>query len=742
MRKKIKKANKGIDVDPSLGLKLKNNKLLQNVQNQLFSPIEEDIEPVVDDYIPKNNNNSPMSMKDKMGIFRRDVTNMDYDLQRIQNSLNTPIPASAKKPISAKKPFNFSTSDVQNTFNIAGALFANSLDQPINTNKRKVSEDLSFNSNPYGAFLTPQQGIGQTAIAKNGKSIPTNTNQLVVENDNYKPLSPTTFEITGPSHKDGGTLLQNGSNLVEVQGKEPLIQTEDGTAHIFGAKPILLDINNKNKPVRTNKTYQSLARTIGRKEGTLNKEFNNITDRIIDNPQDQFDTISNNTSEIMLKSTNKKLNSLRQEQVQLAKIQEIDNELFPTKPLKAKYGKSIPKASGGDKLETSFNDIDWLKNPTISNIYGYKGDKFSGVKNATVYSDEDWQGLANKLGFKGGSNKDFQKFLYDLDPTSVQKIHDDFDKKNKTKMTSSTLFDNKIGARWDNIYNHFNTSYLPKIQKNTNSDLKINQSNFFDGEAYSKAFKSATDKLPKGTPTDDSIPGNIKKSSYTKQRYNMKNDVSEIASLLYNPDVVVKNRLSPNFIDSPNISLQNERNQISSNLNSLIQANSDNPAVQSYLAAQSLQAMQSPNEREFNINLQLQDQARKENVNELRRIQGYNNEVDYENSINKASRNFNKFALGRAALSSMGLKRLQNDKTQNDLKAFYDNLTPQYFSDKENIIQFAGNPNAALEEALPSLFKGKTKTYTRDEKGKVIEEKTKQTGKYGASITKMMKTIR
>ena len=90
----------------------------------------------------------------------------------------------------------------------------------------------------------------------------------------------------------------------------------------------------------------------------------------------------------------------------------------------------------------------------------------------------------------------------------------------------------------------------------------------------------------------------------------------------------------------------------------------------------------------------------------------------------------------------MGLKRLQNDKTQNDLKAFYDNLTPQYFSDKENIIQFAGNPNAALEEALPSLFKGKTKTYTRDEKGKVIEEKTKQTGKYGASITKMMKTIR
>jgi len=313
MIKKIKKANKGIDVDPSLGLKLKNNKLLQNVQNQLFSPIEEDIEPVIDDYIPKNNNNSPMSMKDKMGIFRRDVTNTDYDLQRIQNILNTPIPASAKKSISAKKPFNFSTSDVQNTFNIAGALFANSLDQPVNTNKRKVSEDLSFNSNPYGAYLTPDQGIGQTAISKYGKTIPKAKQGMIIENNNYKPISPTTFETTGPSHKDGGSLLQNGNNLVEIEGTEPFIQEPNGTAHIFGAKKILNSDGTRGK-----QTYKSIARNLGKEENKLDKQFNKIENRIVDNPTSQFDSISNNTSEIMLKSTNKKLNSLRDKQISSA----------------------------------------------------------------------------------------------------------------------------------------------------------------------------------------------------------------------------------------------------------------------------------------------------------------------------------------------------------------------------------------------------------------------------------------
>lgn len=804
--------------------------------------------------------------------------------------------AELQEMVSKKPKLKIDTSNLaegfQKTFNTYAAFLAGQMETPINQNKIKPSEDLTFNNNPYGAYLTPDQGIGQTAISKYGKTIPkhpdgasvkdntyvkpsidktliskpkskklnteeyytnkrnqklisgalntgsavappgmssafdvasisygiyneeginpldllknnkkilSNTglkqsyktvpgigrfvsayqagqdfydaklyndsinlvknkkfnnggtlqNEMIIENNNYKPISPTTFETTGPSHKDGGSLLQNGNNLVEIEGTEPFIQEPNGTAHIFGAKKILNLDGTRGK-----QTYKSIARNIGKEENKLDKQFNKIENRIVDNPTSQFDSISNNTSEIMLKSTNKKLNSLRDKQLELAELQEIDNTLFPSP--KARNGKTIPKAPDGitsiyepkyANLTGSANNItknlDAMSNPSN---YDYEIDP----RIAPYY--EAYKSETSKNPKGGKATLAFQQKIAELYPeqvlASLQKHGNTNFGKSKKLSIDNVLsgLDGLDGVRtreWINFA--INPKKKPFTEPNTPYSFKLpNLDSQLTGfnNLEKMSFNAKSNLKSDDTPLLQ-VPPFTSKKPFEKYKYNSKNDVSEIASFLYNPDVVVKNRLSPIFTDSPNISLQNERNRRRSTLNSLIQANSDNPQAQAYLAANALQDEQGINEKEFNINQSLQDQNRKENANELKRIQAYNNETDYENTQNTAIRRFNKFAVNRGALSSMALKRLQHDKNQNDLKAFYDNMINQYSPNKDFQLEYMGNENASLDGLTPIQRKEVTDYFYNKQGQKVRQEKSspKKKEKYGASITKMMKNL-
>lgn len=136
---------------------------------------------------------------------------------------------------------------------------------------------------------------------------------------------------------------------------------------------------------------------------------------------------------------------------------------------KAKYGGFIPrKQYGGANTITDF--FDSQVNPSTGNITpssynnkaadplpqtgitAYTGDNnFQG--NASAYNTGQWNALAQKLGFTGGSNADFQRFLYS-NPTLkplIDNLHQQYGAPN-----GGNMFDGKLGHRWDAVFNYVN----------------------------------------------------------------------------------------------------------------------------------------------------------------------------------------------------------------------------------------------------------------------------------------------
>jgi len=90
----------------------------------------------------------------------------------------------------------------------------------------------------------------------------------------------------------------------------------------------------------------------------------------------------------------------------------------------------------------------------VFDIGGWTGDKFSGRKNATKYSDQDWRRFAKDVGYTGTTNKGFQKYLYGYNKGQfkplIDKLHKDY-----LPGPNGGMFDDKLGYRWDAVLDNF-----------------------------------------------------------------------------------------------------------------------------------------------------------------------------------------------------------------------------------------------------------------------------------------------
>jgi hypothetical protein len=90
--------------------------------------------------------------------------------------------------------------------------------------------------------------------------------------------------------------------------------------------------------------------------------------------------------------------------------------------------------------------------PGDGEITAYTGDRtFKG--NASKYTDAQWREFAQKLGFKGHGNVEFQQFLYSLPKSKplIDALHTQYGEPN-----GGTRFDGRLGHRWDAFIDNYN----------------------------------------------------------------------------------------------------------------------------------------------------------------------------------------------------------------------------------------------------------------------------------------------
>jgi len=181
----------------------------------------------------------------------------------------------------------------------------------------------------------------------------------------YLPEGGETIMFRGPSHDNGGMPIEYGSSPVEVEGGEPAVKLKDGTS---GDNSLVVYGNLVNP--KTGKKFKRDAAEISKNEAKQNKKIDKAS-KGLDNldVNTSFDKLGMDTYNAIITGANMKLKKYAEDKMDLAALQSAINDTaeeysliaddlakgkvkFDTsKDATAKYGKSLPKAAKGAKID-------------------------------------------------------------------------------------------------------------------------------------------------------------------------------------------------------------------------------------------------------------------------------------------------------------------------------------------------------------------------------------------------------
>lgn len=569
---------------------------------------------------------------------------------------------------------------------------------------------------------------------------------LQVENDAYTPLSPSTYMLDGKSHAEGGTNISYGSNPVEAEKGEPIAINDENNLVIFGNRkpkenPIIKQ-HVKELGFNPNSKYKSLVKEIGVQEGKQQTLMNQASQLLENNsPDDKWDSLSFNSGKAMLIGSNQELENLNMKKNSLGKLQEIQNAFFPDK--KAKNGKTIKAGDGlTDYIRKPGDGLtDYIRKPKEDKGTDYsfgvpgitratpEGKKITSITNDKTFQH---QHLDPKTGLYGGMTPEkFEEFKkanshYNWEGVDYKKPGEarKFQNFHNRLLHENNIFDqdvtedDKWGTQTLSPRIQFGdiTSTTPTVGNNPNVDIT------FPG--WNKWEVPQTKKEETNTFNFDT---NYKKKPFQKGKYDYLNDIGEIQALTYNPQAVNYSTLQPHLDQPYNVSFQDRRNQVQSNLRASNQAIGDNPAAQATLMGQANEQLQPINGEEFRTNQGIYAGTLASNNQKLDNVAAFNARQYDAMSENAAANKFNKFATTKAALQSMGQKHLQFDQGQNELEAFSNALSNYNINSNENNVDYTGaDPNV-----LHNLFGG----FTNRRNNVTTKEKTKEGNKTTEVIT-------
>jgi hypothetical protein len=257
-------------------------------------------------------------------------------------------------------------------------------------------------------------GIAYPSVPEEYANMEAEKNELI-----YKVNKGQLFKIGGKSHSKGGTdlIAEDGdfifSNKIKLKGD--FLKTE------FGLKG--------------DKEY-SVAE-IAKKYLSVNK----------------FDELSKSSNSAEKKTANLMLSKLHSKLSKLSMFQEL-HKGFPN---------GVPNT---DASQSPSIEVPLMKYGGSYEIGGpWSGDKTGNKKNASKYNKDQWDTFAKDVGFHGENNKELQEYLY-ANP-GIRPLIDKAHGSDGLGAPIGGMFDGKLGARWDTIYDSYYANRPPKADEKT-----------------------------------------------------------------------------------------------------------------------------------------------------------------------------------------------------------------------------------------------------------------------------------
>jgi hypothetical protein len=593
---------------------------------------------------------------------------------------------------------------------------------------------------PPSARALQTYAMGGELQVYRGEAEPISTNP-------YLPDGGETVMFRGPSHENGGMPISYGSSPVEVEGGEPAVKLRDGGTGednmvVFGNLKIdKQSADMLGNPKLKNQKFKNYVNDLSKIEAKQNKIIDksiNTLDNL--DVQSSFDKLKMSALQANLMGSNMKLKDIATKKQDAAALQGaindtaeeyglIADDLAQGKIKQAKLGASIPKAQAG--YTSKYGLKPWEGNK----------DKL-GAKTKSMYNAQQWDKIAETLGFKGKGNKEFQEFLLQ-DPNRAKLI------KAKSKElygSEDVKLDERLGAAF-NIPELGRTPLDTSGLKTSNTDLNLPGTNFSKyNEQLQQRLKQDVPDLTKQKKDFDWMSVVNQALPFLRPSDQEPLDPRQLTGEMY---ALSQNQLEPvqaqTFqpqLQTPyDISLQDQLNEITSQTRQAERLAQNNPEALASIYAQAEMAKSKILGEQMRINQGQRAQTYASNIEalnnaKLQNIQMYDTQQQRQEAAKSATK-----ATTQAALSSIASKYAQN-KLENRQLATMENLYNYRYDKSGRAINM--NPLVDFDEMIANatpdeLDKYKTLLESKTSKSKTTTKDTKE-GRNG-SIVKAIKNL-
>lgn len=296
------------------------------------------------------------------------------------------------------------------------------------------------------------------ATKKNGGKVKAKDG-LYIEDNKFSQLSPSTLQVNGDTHADGGTDVHFNGTTVEAQKGEPLSMNKDGGVTLFG----------KMQNPLTGRTFEKDAKELAKKEVKIKKYLDEGTELLSYNSNNKWDMLKFNAGKAMFSGATAKLKEIDDSREHLSDVQTAMLDVKAEKTGKAKFGKFI--AAGGDVL---YNNILKRKVPS------YKVDTFGQEPNSL--NDVIVQSTPKMFNRNGTVRVSSSLFNPDISPLQMRNDVPSYDVIDNAPQDNSVM---------DEANEHpLKLNYLPY-----SNNAPTNAKNLSFGQILPELYTAATNQL-------------------------------------------------------------------------------------------------------------------------------------------------------------------------------------------------------------------------------------------------------
>ena len=555
-----------------------------------------------------------------------------------------------------------------------------------------------------------------------------------ISNNPYLPDGGETVMFRGPSHENGGMPISYGQSPVEVEGGEPAVKLRDGGSGednmvVFGNLKINKEgANMLGNPKLKNQKFKNYVNDLSKIESKQNKIIGNSTDAL-DNldVNSSFDKLKMSTLQANLMGSNMKLKDIAGKKQDAADLQSAINDTAEEYGKKAKLGASIPMAQPG-KYVSKYNLTPWPGNK----------DKL-GAKTKSIYNAQQWDKIADNLGFKGKGNTEFQEFLL-KDPNRAKLIK----ARNKELYGNEDVqLDDRLGAAF-NIpelgRSPLNTSVLKTLDTKTN--LPGNNFSKFNEQLQQKLVPDVPDLKKRGKNFD--WMGIVNQAlPYLRPSDQEELDLRQLSGEFYalsnnQVEPVQAQTFQPLLQTSYDISLQDQINEITAQTKQAERLVGNNSEALAAIYAQATMAKNKVLGEQMRINQGLDADVYRSNINALNQAKLQNLQMyDTQQQRQEAAKSATK-ATTQEALNSVASKYAQN-KAANRQLAIMENMYNYRYDKSGRAINM--NPLVNFDEMIANASPDELTKYKALLEAKSSKEKTSTKVTRNGSIVKAIKNL-